>query len=372
MLPYFSGTFGNPSSPHAFGRAARKAIEDARETVAICIGASPQEICFTSGGTESDNLALTGAARACAKRGRHVITSQVEHHAVLNCLRRLTREGFEVTALPVDRFGLLEARAVEAAILPGTVLISVMLANNETGTLEPVGDIARAARARGVPVHTDAVQAVGKVAVRVDDLGVDLLSISSHKMHGPKGVGALYVRRGTRVEPIIHGGHHEGAKRAGTENVAGIVGFARAIELAVEELSDTSGRLASLRDRLERAIFGRIERVRLNGHPQRRLPNILNAAFEAVDGEALLAALDRLGIAVSTGSACTSGRLEPSHVLRAMRVPPGLARGSVRFSVGRGNTDEEMDFAARELGRVVRRLRRTTPMRTGRALHPAM
>ena len=364
MLPCFSSTFGNASSIHQLGQAAKRVLEDARETVARCIGARPEEVCFTSGGTESDNLAIKGVAHANSTKGRHLVTSQVEHHAVLNCFGFLEQHGFEVSYLPVDRFGVVELGALEAALRLDTTLVSVMLANNETGTLEPVSQIARTARERGIPVHTDAVQALGKIPVHVDDLGVDLLSISAHKIQGPKGVGALYIRRGTRIEPLLHGGHHERHKRAGTENVAAIAGLAKAMELAVKETAALSERLASLRDRLERGIRRRIPHVHLNGHCESRLPNILNMNFEFVEGESLLLALDMHGVAVATGSACTSGSLEPSHVLEAMGVPRERAQGSLRFSLGRDNTEDQIDFVVDKVDEVVQRLRRMSPIHT--------
>ena len=364
MLPYFALTFGNASSIHMFGQEARKALESARETVAHCIGARPEEIYFTGGGTESDNLALQGVARANSRKGKHLITSQIEHHAVLTCCSYLEKEGFEVTYSPVDRLGVVKLEALEAAVRADTILFSVMLANNETGTLEPISEIAAMARGKGIPVHTDAVQAVGKIPVNVDALRVDLLSISAHKMHGPKGVGALYVRRGVRVDPLFYGGHHERTRRPGTENVAGVVGFAKAMELATEELPAASKQLTALRDRLERGIRERIPRVRLNGHPAERLPSILNVSFDFVEGESLLLALDLQGIAVSTGSACTSGSLEPSHVLQAMGLPRVGTQGSLRFSIGRDNTEDEIDFVVGRLAGVVHRLRRMSPLHT--------
>jgi len=364
MLPYFSQTYGNASSIHGFGREARKALENAREVVAGCIGAAPKEIYFTSGGTESDNLAIKGVALANRDRnkGQHLITSSTEHHAVLSSFKYLEEQGFEATYLPVDRFGIVELAALEEAIRPDTALVSVMLANNETGTIQPVRQIAEVAKRTGVPVHTDAVQAVGKLPVNVDELGVDLLSISAHKIYGPKGIGALYVRRGTRIIPLQHGGHHERNRRAGTENVAGIVGLARAMELAQEELPRAARRLAALRNRLERRIRETIECTYLNGHPEKRLPNILNVGVEFVEGESLLLSLDMRGIAVSTGSACTSGTLEPSHVLRAMGVDAALAQGSLRFSFGRQNTDEEVDVVVSALAEIVDRLRQMSPL----------
>lgn len=362
MLPYLSQTFGNASSIHRFGQEARRALDDARETVATCIGAESDEICFTSGGTESDNLAILGVIHASGAVKGHPITSRVEHPAVLNCFRHLEQDGYGVTYLPVDRFGIVDIRDIKVGVQSETNIISVMLANNETGTLQPVKEIAEVAHRRGVPVHTDAVQAIGKIPVNVNDLEVDLLSISAHKIYGPKGVGALYIRKGTRIDPLLHGGHHEHGRRPGTENVAGIVGFAKAIALATEDISCASEHLAALRDRLEHRVAQSIANVHLNGHPRRRLPNILNLSIEGVEGESLLLALDLCGIAVSTGSACTSGSLGPSHVLSAMRVAPELARGSLRFSLGRDNTEEQMDFVAERLAEAVERLRGMSPL----------
>ncbi len=361
MLPYFSETFGNASSIHMFGQKAKKALEDARELVAACIGAEAKEIYFTSGGTESDNLAIKGIAHASQDKGRRLITSKIEHHAVLNCCKYLEDEGCEVTYLPVDRFGIVDLQALEEAVRPDTILVTVMLANSETGTLQPISDIAKITEQRGVPLHTDAVQAIGKIAVDVDELGVDLLSISGHKMYGPKGIGALYVRSGTKIDPLFHGGHHERQRRAGTENVASIVGLAKALELAREEMPCTAPRLAALRDHLERGIRERIPDAYLNGHRENRLPNILNMSFQFVEAESLLLTLDMRGIAVSTGPACTSGSLEPSHVLRAMGVDAALAQGSLRFSLGPDNAEDEIEFVVESLAEIVGRLRQTSP-----------
>ena len=367
MLPCFSETFGNASSIHMFGQKAKKVLEDAREVVAACIWAEAKEIYFTSGGTESDNLAIKGIAHANKNKGKHVITSKIEHHAVLNCCKYLEDEGYEVTYLPVDRFGIVDLQALEKAIRPETILVTMMLANNETGTLQPVSEIAEITKKRGIPLHTDAVQAIGKIPVNVDELGVDLLSVSGHKIYAPKGIGALYVRRGTKIDPLFHGGHHERRKRPGTENVPSIVGLAKAMELAREEMQPSSTRLGELRDRLERGIREKIQHTHLNGHPENRLPNILNMSFEFVEGESLLLTLDMRGIAVSTGSACTSGALEPSHVLQAMGVGPAVAQGSLRFSLGRDNTEHEIDFVVESLAEIVDRLRQMSPLYAGRS-----
>jgi len=367
MLPYFGEQFGNASSVHGFGQRARQALDEARQTLAECIGASPQEIVFTSGGTESDNLAIKGVVAASGRQDALVITSSIEHHAVLNCCAALEKQGFEVTRLPVDRHGLVAPADLEAALAEAgsrAVLVTIMMANNEVGTIEPIGELAAVARRAGVPFHTDAVQAVGKVPVDVEALGVDLLTVSAHKFYGPKGVGALYVRAGTRIEPIQHGGHHEGGRRAGTENVAGIVGMARALELACAELDAESARLRALRDRLQDGITQKVPDVLLNGHPEARLPHLLNLSFRNVEGESVLLSLDAVGIAVSTGSACTSGTLEPSHVLTAMGIRPELAHGSLRMSLGRINTAEDIDYVLEKLPPIIRRLRQMSPFST--------
>ena len=361
MLPYFADVFGNASSIHTFGQEAQRAVDKARETVADCIGADPTEICFTSGGTEANNLAIKGVARAYEKKGKHIVSSKIEHHAVLNCFQDLEDRGFSATYLPVDEYGLLDPEGLRAAVTPDTTLVSVMLANNETGTVEPVAKLAAAARAKGVVFHTDAVQAIGKLPVDVGELEVDLLTISAHKIYGPKGVGALFIRKGTRIEPLLHGGHHERNRRAGSENVPAIVGFAKSIELACDELSAEPPRLAALRDRLAQGIIERIDRVQTNGSVTNRLPNVLNLRFESVDGEPLVIGLDMKGVAVSTGSACTSGSLEPSHVLRAMGAPPATSHQSVRFSLGRTNTEQDVDYVLEVLPEIVERLRRISP-----------
>jgi cysteine desulfurase len=346
MAPYLEGRFGNASSVHTFGREAAKGINRAREQVAAALGCAPEEIVFTSGGTEADNLAVKGAAYA--HRGDHIITIPIEHHAVLHTCQYLERRGFSVTYLPVDEHGVVDPDDVRKAITGHTILISVMHANNEVGSVQPIGKIGRIIRERAggpspVLFHTDAVQSFGKLPTNMDELGVDLLTLSAHKIHGPKGVGALYVRRGTKLEPLLHGGDHEHRLRAGTENVAGIVGLGRAAELAMADMEEEGQRLAALRERLWKGIAANLKRVRRNGHPTQTLPNTLNVCFEYLEGEAILMSLDAQGIAVSTGSACTSDVLEPSHVLLAMGVPPVIAQGSVRFSLGPSNTAEQVD-----------------------------
>ncbi|MGD1212377.1 MAG: cysteine desulfurase family protein [Candidatus Acidiferrales bacterium] len=341
MTPFFSEVFANPSSLHTAGQKARRALDEARETVAWCLGALPDEITFTSGGTESDNLALKGALRATRKR--HVIVSAIEHRAVLNTADALAECGIEITHAPVDSFGVVDREALRKLLRPDTGLVSVMLGNNETGVLQPVQKIAAMTRSAGITMHTDAVQTVGKVLVNVDALGVDLLSVSAHKFNGPKGVGALYVRRGTRIAGLIHGGHQEHEHRAGTENLPGIVGLAKAMDLACREMPEQSVRLAALRDRLEQGILESIPGVHVNGHPTRRLPQILSVAFDGVNADELLMALDVRGVSASVGSACMAGAMEGSHVLQAMGLRPELIKGSMRFSFGRDNTIEEVD-----------------------------
>ncbi len=362
MLPYFTEQPGNASSVHAAGRSARRTVEAAREEIASLLGAAPDEIIFTSGGTESDNLAVRGVAAAGRDGARHLVTCAVEHEAVLNTCRALAGDGFEVTVLPVDEHGMVAPDDLRRAIRPDTALVSVMTANNEVGTIQPVRELAAIAADASVPFHTDAVQAIGKMPINVEDLRVDLLSVSAHKFHGPKGVGVLYVRSGTAMEPTQTGGHHEAGRRAGTENVPGIVGMARALALACEEMTEEVPRLRALRDRLQEGLMQRVARVRLNGHPAERLPHILNLSFPNAEGESLLLSLDAAGVAVSTGSACTSGTLEPSHVLTAMGVPPETAHGSLRFSLGRGNTAEHVDYVLEKLPPIVERLREMSPL----------
>lgn len=357
MLPYLTSHFGNPSSLHAWGREAKAALENARNQVAQLIGADPEEIFFTSGGTEADNLAIFGVARSLEKRGKHLITSAIEHHAVLDSVKCLGEHGFEVTFIPVDGQGLINPEDVRKAIKPSTTLISIMHVNNEVGTIQPIEEIGRIAREHSILFHTDAVQSCGKMAVNVGALKVDLLSLSSHKIYGPKGMGALYVRKGVRLQPILHGGRQEKKRRPGTENLPGIVGFGKAAALAQAELDTERERLTVLRDRLIEGLQNRVEYVHLNGHPTKRIPGNVNVSFEFVEGESLLLSLDMQGIAASSGSACTSGSLEPSHVLLAMGIPPQLAHGSVRMTLGRDNTAEDIDYVLEVLPDIVVRLR---------------
>ena len=362
ILPYYKEVFGNASSFHQFGQQARKAIDEAREKIANFIGASPKEIVFTSGGTEANNLALKGVAYANEKKGKHIITSSMEHHAVLNPCKYLEKKGFKVTYLPVDKYGLVDPEEVRRAITEETILISIIHANNEVGTIEPVAEIGKIAKETGIYFYTDAVQTVGKIPVNVNELNIDLLSLSGHKIYGPKGIGVLYIRKGTRIEPLIQGGHHEKNRRAGTENVPAIVGLSKAIEIAKATMEKESMRLTNLRNRLCSGIGEKIDYVRLNGHPGKRLPNTLNMSFEFVEGESMILSLDLKGIAVSTGSACTSGSLEPSHVLKAMRVDPAVAQGSIRFSLGKDNTEEDIDYVLEVLPEIVERLRVMSPL----------
>lgn len=360
MLPYFTEIYGNSASIHRFGRAAAKALEESRRTVAAILGCHPTEIVFTGSGTESDNLALRGVAFAQrrAGRGNHLIVSSVEHHAVLNTARQLEEVfGFEVTYLPVDEYGMVNPDDVGRAIRKDTVLISVMYANNEVGTIQPIAEIARIARAKGIPFHTDAVQAGGMLDLDVNRLGVDLMTLSAHKFYGPKGVGVLYIRQGTPYLSTITGGGHERGRRAGTVNVAGIVGLATALRLAQEGRESENARLRRLRDRLVRGILERVPDARLTGHPTERLPHHASFVFKGINGEELLLALDVEGIAASTGSACTSGRAEPSEVLLAMGLPHEWAVGSLRLTLGKSSTDEDIDYVLDVLPRAVARLR---------------
>ena len=363
MLPYYQDEYGNASSLHRLGRNARLALDQAREKVAAALNVRADDIYFTSGGTEGDNLAVKGTAFALRDKGRHIITSQIEHEAVLNTCRYLEKNGFEVTYLPVDRHGLVGLDDLQKALTDQTILISVMHANNEVGTIQPIAEIGALARERGIILHTDAVQTVGKIPVDVQELQVDLLAMSGHKFYGPKGVGAMYLRRGVKISPLAHGGHHENWKRAGTENVPGIVGLAAALEICVAEMEETGAREAQLRDALQQGIQEKVEAVRINGHPDRRLPGSLSVCFEALEGEALILSLDLKGIAASTGSACSSGSLEPSHVLKAMGIPIEIAHGSARFTLGRGNTQQEIDYTLEMLPDIVERLRSMSPVR---------
>ncbi len=361
MLPYLKEEFGNASSIHAFGRRAAMGINEAREKVAGALGCRPEEVVFTGCGTEADNLAIKGVAYAHRERGDHIITTRIEHHAVLHTCQYLEKQGFQVTYLPVDEYGMVDPDDVRKAITDRTILVSVMHANNEVGTVQPLAEIGRIAKEKGVTFHTDAVQTFGKLPTKVDELGVDLFSLSAHKLYGPKGVGALYVRKGTRLDSLLHGGHHERNRRAGTENVAGIVGLGRTVELALTEMEEEAHRQATLRERLWEGIAANVEGVRRNGHPTQALPGTLNVCFEYIEGESIILSLDMKGVAVSSGSACTSDFLEPSHVLLAMGVPPAIVQGSIRFSLGRDNTAEQVDYVLAELPAIIERLRAMSP-----------
>ncbi len=361
MEPFLKEHFHNPSSVYMPAQRVRSAVEEARAKVAALIAAEESEIIFTSGGTEADNLAIKGVAFSLPDKGKHIITSRIEHHAVLSACEFLEKMGYEVTYLPVDSYGIVDLDALKRSIRKDTILISVMWANNEIGTLQPVAEIAEIARRHGVIFHTDAVQAVGKVPVDVKKVGVDMLSLSAHKFYGPKGVGALYMRKGLRLEALIHGGHQERRFRAGTENVAGIVGMGKAAEIALEEMEGEERRIRPLRDRLEKEIVRRIPEVVVTGHPEKRLFNTLNVCVKYVEGESILMSLDMEGIRASSGSACTSGSLEPSHVLLALGLPHEVAHGSLRFSFGKFNTEEDVKRVAEALPPIVERLREMSP-----------
>lgn len=362
MLPCFAQFYGNASSIHGTGREARKKLEEARKTVANCLGAKPNEIYFTSGGTESDNWAIKGAAFANRKKGNHIITSQIEHHAVLHTCQWLEKQGFEVTYLPVDEYGLVNPADVEKAITDQTILISIMAANNEIGTIEPVVEIGKIAREHKIIFHCDAVQAVGAIPVDVNAWNVDMLSLSGHKFHGPKGVGALYIRTGVKVEQFMHGGAQERGRRATTENLPGIVGLAAALEHACLHMEENACKMMMMRDRLIKGILDNIPYTRLNGHAMKRLPGNVNISVQFIEGEALLLRLDLAGISASSGSACTSGSLDPSHVLLAIGLPHEIAHGSLRLSLADSNTEEEVDEVLRVLPEIVKTLRDMSPL----------
>ena len=362
MLPYLTNVFGNPSTIYSYGQEARGAVEEARTNVAELIGARGEEITFTSGGTEADNFALKGIAYASEHKGDHIITTSIEHHAVVESCKFLERRGFKVTYLPVDGYGLVAPQDIKKAITNKTILISVIHANNEVGTIEPIGEIGKIAKEAGICFHTDAVQTVGHIPVNVDTLGVDLLSISAHKVYGPKGVGALYIKKGTRLIPLMHGGEQEKRHRAGTENVPAIVGLGKAVELAGQEMDKETEWLTCLRDKLIKGLLERIDHIRLNGHPLKRLPNNVNVSVDFVEGESMLLNLDLEGICASTGSACSSSSLEPSHILLALGLSPEQAHGSLRFTLGRENTEEDIECVLEVLPRVVAKLRTMSPL----------
>ena len=361
MLPYFTDNFGNPASLYEQGLIARIAVDLARDKVARLLGADPSEVLFTSGGSESDNHALRGAALANADRGNHVVTTAVEHHAVLETARFLGSRGCEVTILPVDGHGAVDPEEVRRAITPRTIIVSVMHANNEVGSIQPIAEIGRITREAGILFHTDAVQTFGHIPTAVDELGVDLLSISGHKLYGPKGIGALYIRRGTRLAKLLHGGGQESGRRAGTCNVPGIVGLGKAASIAASGMAEDAAHCRRLRDRIIAGVAGGISKTRLNGHPERRLPNNASFSFAGVEGESLLLLLDRQGFSVSSGSACASSSVDPSHVLVAMGVPTPLAHGSLRTTVGRGTSEADVDRFLEALVSAVHGLRRISP-----------
>ena len=362
ILPYFREYYGNASSVYGIAKESKKALEKARAQVAAAIGAKPEEVYFTAGGSESDNLALRGVSEAYQKKGNHIITTKIEHHAILHTAEYLEKHGVEVTYLNVDEFGRISLEELEKAIRPETILISIMFANNEIGTIQPIAEIGAIAKKHGILFHTDAVQALGHVPIDVEKMNIDLLSMSGHKLGAPKGIGAIYIRKGVAVTPLIFGGAQESKRRAGTENIPGIVGMGMAAELAVKEMEEMTEKLTAMRDKLIRGILEQIPHSRLNGHPTERLPGNCNISFEFIEGESLLLLLDALGIAASSGSACTSGSLDPSHVLMAIGLPHEVAHGSLRLTMDRDNTEEEVDFILEKLPAIVQRLRDMSPV----------
>jgi cysteine desulfurase len=361
MIPYLAERFANPSGIYKIAQEVRGEVEEAREKVAQLINADLEEIIFTSGGTEADNTAVKGVAFALRDKGKHIITSQIEHHAILNACRYLEGFGFEVTVLPADGYGIVDLDALKRAIRRDTVLITIMHANNEIGTIEPIEEIMGIAHDHGICVHTDAIQTVGKLPIDVKALGVDLLSLSGHKMYGPKGIGALYVRTGVKVDPLVHGGHHERNRRAGTENIPGIIGLGKAAEVVRAELSHNERKVRALRDKLEEGILERIPEVIVNGHPKQRLFNTINVCLKGIEGESILISLDFEGICASSGSACTSGSVDPSHVLLALGLPHEVAHGSLRLSLNKFNTEEDIDKVIEVLPKIAERLRGMSP-----------
>lgn len=365
MVPYMTELYGNPSSPHDFGQKAASGLSKARQQVANAINADPSEIIFMSGGSEADNTAIRGIAERYSKKGKHIITTAVEHHAVLHTCQLLERNGYEVTYLPVDEYGMVTVDQVREAMRPDTVLVTVMFANNEVGTIMPIAEIGALCHEKGVYFHTDAVQAVGHLPIDVKAMHIDMLSMSAHKFHGPKGVGALYVRRGIVLPPLIYGGAQERNRRAGTENVPGIVGMGKAIEMALDGLDEKAERMKALRDRLIRELPERIPEIKLNGHPTVRLPNNVNFSIKYIEGESILLMLDLNGIAASSGSACTSGSLDPSHVLLAMGLTHEIAHGSVRMTLSDETTEEDIEKVLEVLPMVAERLRKMSPLYHG-------
>ena len=362
MMPYFTEVFGNPSSIHGFGRETKKIVNESRATIASLMNADEKELYFTAGGTESDNWAIKGTAHALKNKGNHIITSKIEHHAVLHTCEKLEKNGFEVTYLDVDADGKISLEELKAAIRPSTILISIMYVNNEIGTMQPVKEIGAIAKENGVLFHTDAVQAFGHFKIDVKELNIDMMSISSHKIYGPKGIGAMYIRKGVRIGNLMDGGAQERKKRGGTENVPGIVGFAKAAEIAYRDLESHVERLITLRERLRNGIMETIDYAKYNGHPEERHPGIAHVAFEFIEGEALLLSLDMVGIAGSSGSACTSGSLDPSHVLMSIGLTHEIAHGSLRLTIGDFTTEEDVDYVVKELKVIVERLRMMSPL----------
>lgn len=362
ILPYFNEHYGNASSVYSIARESKKAIDKAREQVANALGAEPAEIFFTAGGSESDNWALKGIAESMSSKGKHIITSVIEHHAILHTCEYLESKGFEVTYLPVDEYGKVRIEDLKAAIRPDTILISIMFANNEIGTIEPIAEIGKIAKEKGIYFHTDAVQAVGHVKIDVKEMNIDMLSLSGHKLGAPKGIGALYIRKGVKLKSFIHGGAQERGRRAGTENVPGIVGLGKAIEIAVNEMDEVTPKLIKMRDKLITELNSKISHTKLNGHPVDRLPGNVNLSFEFIEGESMLLFLDMNGICASSGSACTSGSLDPSHVLLSIGLPHEKAHGSLRLTLGHMNTEEEVDYIIEKLPPIVQRLRDMSPL----------
>ncbi|MCR2042844.1 cysteine desulfurase NifS [Anaerosalibacter massiliensis] len=362
MIPYFIENYGNPSSIYSLGSKSKNAVESARDKVAKVLGAKSSEIFFTGGGSESDNWAIKGIAFANKNKGNHIITTKIEHHGVLHTCEYLERKGFKVTYLDVDEYGMIDINDLKNSITDETILITIMFANNEIGTIQPIKEIGEIAKEKGIYFHTDAVQAVGHVKIDVNELNIDLLSLSAHKFYGPKGIGALYIRRGVKLDSLIEGGAQERSRRAGTENVPGIVGLGKAIELAYENIDENNEKLITLRERLIKKVFDSIDYVRLNGHPTKRLPGNVSFCFKFIEGESLLLSLDMEGIAGSSGSACTSGSLDPSHVLLAIGLPHEIAHGSLRLSLGDFNTKEEIDYVVEKLTEIVQRLRDMSPL----------
>jgi cysteine desulfurase len=363
MMPYFSEDYGNASSVYSMGQKARHAVDGAREIIGNSLGTEASDIIFTSGGTESDNFAIKGVAMANLNKGRHVITSNIEHPAVLEPCRFIEKElGFDVTYVPVDKYGIVDLGKLKDSIRKDTVLISIMFANNETGTIQPIKEIAKIAAENKIYFHTDGVQVLGKLPINVEELGIDLCSFSGHKVYGPKGIGAIYLRKGVKIAPFQHGGHHERNKRAGTENVPGIIGFAKAVEIADRDMKKNDAYLRKLTKKMWEGLSKKLKEIYLNGHPENRLSSTLNISFRYIEGESMVLNFDMKGISASTGSACTSGSLEPSHVLTAMGVPPDMAQGSVRFSFGYENTEEDVDYCLAEIPPIVERLRKMSPL----------